>query len=200
MLVSVQNEIDYLVQLDHPNIIKILAVEEDEKYICLVLEVMKGGDVSNCFLSKPQFLVMLTHDRWQRIDRVTSKKCDAVDFWCYRVQSQVRHHPSRHQAGQHPLCQWEQPKLAGQALWLRPRKETPAWWVYKHWLWNSGLHGSRSTQGSALRKSLRHLECRSRPLHPAVIVAPLFQLRQVWVVQDCRARSILNESPYLVEN
>lgn len=45
MLVSVQNEIDYLVQLDHPNIIKILAVEEDEKYICLVLEVMKGGDL-----------------------------------------------------------------------------------------------------------------------------------------------------------
>jgi serine/threonine protein kinase len=32
--------------IDHPNIVKFNAVEEDEKYFFIVMERLKGGDVS----------------------------------------------------------------------------------------------------------------------------------------------------------
>ena len=36
-----------LTKLDHPNIVKLIDVFEDERHWCLVMELMQGGEVSN---------------------------------------------------------------------------------------------------------------------------------------------------------
>ena len=43
--VAIQTEIDVLKQLDHPHIVKLLDVFEDEKYLCMVMELMQGGEL-----------------------------------------------------------------------------------------------------------------------------------------------------------
>ena len=42
---SMEVEMEVLKQLDHPNIIKLYDIFEDEKYICLVIELMEGGEL-----------------------------------------------------------------------------------------------------------------------------------------------------------
>jgi calcium-dependent protein kinase len=44
--VGLENEIEILKQVDHPNIVKLLDVYEDEKHFFLVMELMTGGEVS----------------------------------------------------------------------------------------------------------------------------------------------------------
>lgn len=44
--VGLQNEIDILKQVDHPNIVKLFDIYEDDKYFFLVMELMQGGEVS----------------------------------------------------------------------------------------------------------------------------------------------------------
>ena len=44
--VGLQNEIEILKQVDHPNIVKLFDVYEDDKYFFLVMELMQGGEVS----------------------------------------------------------------------------------------------------------------------------------------------------------
>ena len=39
------NEIEILKQIDHPNIIKLFDVFEDDKFYCLIFEFMQGGDL-----------------------------------------------------------------------------------------------------------------------------------------------------------
>ena len=53
---GLQNEIDILKQVDHPNIVKLFDVYEDEKYFFLVMELMRGGEVSIPSL----FLIFMT--------------------------------------------------------------------------------------------------------------------------------------------
>ena len=48
---SLQNEIDILKQVDHPNIVKMYDIFEDDKYIYIVMEMLAGGEVSNTKLS-----------------------------------------------------------------------------------------------------------------------------------------------------
>ena len=43
--VGLMNEIDILKQVDHPNIVKLIDVYEDETTFSLVLELMQGGEV-----------------------------------------------------------------------------------------------------------------------------------------------------------
>ena len=43
---ALQNEIDILKQVDHPNIVKLFEVYEDDKHFFLVMELMTGGEVS----------------------------------------------------------------------------------------------------------------------------------------------------------
>ena len=43
--VGLINEIDILKQVDHPNIVKLIDVYEDETTFSLVLELMQGGEV-----------------------------------------------------------------------------------------------------------------------------------------------------------
>lgn len=43
--VALQNEIDILTQVDHPNIVKLYDIFEDEETYSLVMELMTGGEV-----------------------------------------------------------------------------------------------------------------------------------------------------------
>ena len=45
--VGLINEIDILKQVDHPNIVKLIDVYEDDTTFSLVLELMLGGEVSS---------------------------------------------------------------------------------------------------------------------------------------------------------
>ncbi len=42
---GLQNEIDILKQVDHPNIVKMHDIFEDDKYIYIVMELLSGGEV-----------------------------------------------------------------------------------------------------------------------------------------------------------
>ena len=42
---AILNEIDILKQIDHPNIVKLFDVFEDERHFCLVMELMNGGEL-----------------------------------------------------------------------------------------------------------------------------------------------------------
>ena len=44
--IGLQNEIDILTHVDHPNIVKLFEVYEDESSYSLVMELMTGGEVS----------------------------------------------------------------------------------------------------------------------------------------------------------
>ena len=48
--VGLQNEIDILKEVDHPNIVKLFDIYEDDKYFFLVMELMMGGEVCQLFL------------------------------------------------------------------------------------------------------------------------------------------------------
>ena len=39
------SEIEILKQVDHPNIVKLIDVFEDERHWCLVMELMQGGEL-----------------------------------------------------------------------------------------------------------------------------------------------------------
>ena len=53
---AMQNEIDIMREVDHPNIVKMLNVYEDKNHYCLVMELMTGGEVSQNTL----FILYLT--------------------------------------------------------------------------------------------------------------------------------------------
>ena len=53
---AMQNEIDIMREVDHPNIVKMLNVYEDKNHYCLVMELMTGGEVSKNTL----FILYLT--------------------------------------------------------------------------------------------------------------------------------------------
>jgi len=43
--INIYTEIDILKSLEHPNIVTLIDVFEDEKGWCLVMELMKGGEL-----------------------------------------------------------------------------------------------------------------------------------------------------------
>ena len=44
-LIGLQTEIEILKQVDHPNVVKLIEVYEDERHYCLVMEYMEGGEL-----------------------------------------------------------------------------------------------------------------------------------------------------------
>ena len=44
-LEDLQNEKEVLMSVDHPNIVKLIEVFEDERHICIVMELMTGGEL-----------------------------------------------------------------------------------------------------------------------------------------------------------
>ena len=55
-LVGMQTEIEILKTVDHPNVVKLIDVYEDERHICLVMELMEGGELFDQILTKECFL------------------------------------------------------------------------------------------------------------------------------------------------
>ncbi len=53
--VAMRTEIEILKQVDHPNIVKLIDVFEDERHLCLVMELMQGGELFDQILDKEQF-------------------------------------------------------------------------------------------------------------------------------------------------
>ena len=45
-VIAMQNEIDIMKEVDHPNIVSMKRVYEDKAHYCLVMELMTGGEVS----------------------------------------------------------------------------------------------------------------------------------------------------------
>ena len=43
--IGMETEIEVLKNLDHPNIVKLFDIFEEEEHWCLVLEYMEGGDL-----------------------------------------------------------------------------------------------------------------------------------------------------------
>jgi calcium/calmodulin-dependent protein kinase I len=54
-LQAMKLEIDILKQLDHPNIVKLYDVYEDERFICLVMELMQGGELFDEIIERDHF-------------------------------------------------------------------------------------------------------------------------------------------------
>ena len=54
-LINMENEIEIFKQVDHPNIVKLIDVFEDEGHWCLVMEYMEGGELFDQILQKEHF-------------------------------------------------------------------------------------------------------------------------------------------------
>jgi calcium/calmodulin-dependent protein kinase I len=52
---GLQNEIDILTYVDHPNIVKLFEVFEDLEYYYLVMELMTGGELFDTILEKEKY-------------------------------------------------------------------------------------------------------------------------------------------------
>ena len=50
-----QTEIEILKQVDHPNVVHLIDVFEDERHWCLVMELMEGGELFDQILEKEFF-------------------------------------------------------------------------------------------------------------------------------------------------
>ena len=44
-LIGLQNEVEILTQLDHPNIVKLFEIFEDDDFFYMVMEMLTGGEV-----------------------------------------------------------------------------------------------------------------------------------------------------------
>lgn len=53
--IALQNEIDILKQVDHPNICKLIEIYEDSGHFYLIMELMTGGEVSLKEISRHEF-------------------------------------------------------------------------------------------------------------------------------------------------
>ncbi|KRX01998.1 Protein kinase-like domain [Pseudocohnilembus persalinus] len=54
-LVSLQNEVEILTQIDHPNIVKLYEIFEDDCNFYMVLELMKGGELFERIVEQEHF-------------------------------------------------------------------------------------------------------------------------------------------------
>jgi calcium/calmodulin-dependent protein kinase I len=51
-LIAMHTEIEILKQVDHPNIVRLVDVFEDDRHWCLVMELMQGGELFDQILDK----------------------------------------------------------------------------------------------------------------------------------------------------
>ena len=70
---NVIREISLLRELDHPNVVKLYDVYEDESHICLVMELMQGGELFDQILEKEQFSEIEAREACMSI-------LDAIDY------------------------------------------------------------------------------------------------------------------------
>ena len=51
-VVAMQNEIEVLKQIDHPNIVRMLNAYEDKNHYCIIMELMQGGELFDHIIEK----------------------------------------------------------------------------------------------------------------------------------------------------
>ena len=70
---GMETEIEILKSLDHPNIVKLVDVFEDERHWCLVMELMQGGEL---------FDQILENDHFSEIEarEATKAMVDAIEY------------------------------------------------------------------------------------------------------------------------
>lgn len=54
-LKDIANEIEIIKKLDHPNIVKIFEEYEDSKYLYIVTELIKGGELFDELIERKKF-------------------------------------------------------------------------------------------------------------------------------------------------
>lgn len=54
-LAALRQEIEILKQVDHPNIVKLIDIFEDERHVCLVMERLLGGELFDQILKNDNF-------------------------------------------------------------------------------------------------------------------------------------------------
>ena len=52
--IQMHTEIEILKQVDHPNIVKLIDVFEDDKHLCLLMELMTGGELFDFIVEQEQ--------------------------------------------------------------------------------------------------------------------------------------------------
>ena len=58
---AMQNEIEIMRQVNHPNIVSMSAVYEDKAHYCLVMELMRGGELFDHIITKQNFSEQEAH-------------------------------------------------------------------------------------------------------------------------------------------
>jgi len=54
-LAALHTEIEILKSVDHPNIVKLIDIFEDERHVCLVMELLLGGELFDQIIEKDKF-------------------------------------------------------------------------------------------------------------------------------------------------
>ena len=54
-LAALHTEIEILKSVDHPNIVKLIDIFEDERHVCLVMELLLGGELFDKIIEKDKF-------------------------------------------------------------------------------------------------------------------------------------------------
>lgn len=54
-LAALHTEIEILKSVDHPNIVKLVDIFEDERHVCLVMELLLGGELFDQIIEKDKF-------------------------------------------------------------------------------------------------------------------------------------------------
>ena len=70
-------------QVDHPNIVKMHEVFEDEKYLYLVMELLSGGELFDQILKKEKFTERGARD-------VIAPIFDALIYKCFQINKLAR--------------------------------------------------------------------------------------------------------------
>ena len=54
-LTALYQEIEILKSIDHPNIVKLIDIFEDERHVCLVMELLLGGELFDQIIENDKF-------------------------------------------------------------------------------------------------------------------------------------------------
>ncbi len=94
-VLALQNEIEVMIHVDHPNIVKLHDVFEDSENYFIVMELMTGGEVIQC----PLDILLLAI--WQDYREILfywarSIRHYKANYWCNIILSLSQYYPQRH--------------------------------------------------------------------------------------------------------
>ena len=98
---SIVTEIEIMEKIDHPNVVKLYDLKEDDEYLYMVLEFMAGGSLRDRLLEEKKKHKKLSEEE---IFGIIAPIVDAMEY-CH--ENGVVHRDlkvaSAHTAGKHPL-------------------------------------------------------------------------------------------------